>query len=88
LGLVQQQTATIDSTGECVVDAVYGETVSAAYTTRTATATRGLASLAMSGENFDCARFGAGDSPGELVSPDSANVAIIGDVAIVLRLAD
>jgi hypothetical protein len=70
--------------------ATYGEVTATAYTTATATVTKGsVGPLSLEGESFDCAAFTVTDGAGMLVSPSAANDPRAGgDVVNNLRIAD
>jgi hypothetical protein len=60
-----------------------------AFTTATATATKGATMISRSGENFDCGTFTTSDGPGVLVAPSVAyETRAGGDLSSITSLAD
>ncbi len=70
-------------------DQAAGPPVLTAFTTGTASVTKGSKQLTMSGEPFDCSQWTVSDGPGMLVNTFTGfDTRAGGDVANVLRLAD
>jgi hypothetical protein len=71
------------------LSASFGTPAPTAFTTATATGTKGVKTLSLAGENFSCDQWTTEDGPGMLVMPQTSyDTRAGGDTVVILRLAD